>query len=57
MPGIPTLKIDLSHSYGALFAGVVVSVCLFGVTITQSFYFFMNYRDPVLVKLLVASLL
>ncbi|KAL0950550.1 hypothetical protein HGRIS_007357 [Hohenbuehelia grisea] len=48
---------DLGNTMGALMIGVVVSSCLFGVIIVQTFYYFMTYNDPLVIRCTVWILL
>lgn len=45
---------SLNNSFGAYLIGVIVSACLFGVTCTQTWYYFTRYSDGVVLKTWVA---
>jgi len=50
----PVLHLD--NTFGALFIGVVVAGCLWGVTCSQTFMYYRNYtEDPLHLKVLVAA--
>jgi len=49
--------INLNNTFGAFLIGVVVSAVLFGVTCIQTWYYFQNYSDNILVKATVTLLL
>ncbi|KAF8967922.1 hypothetical protein BDZ97DRAFT_1916495 [Flammula alnicola] len=48
---------DLNNTFGAFLIGTVVSAMLFGVTVTQTWYYFQNYSDGILVQAVVPIIL
>ncbi|THU83773.1 hypothetical protein K435DRAFT_784069, partial [Dendrothele bispora CBS 962.96] len=63
MSGLPDRPTPLSQtafeqSYGSAFICMVIGVCLYGISILQSYIYFMKYpEDSIFIKLLVSSLL
>lgn len=55
---VPTASIDLSLSWGSLLAGTFASLILYGVSILQTFIYYVQYpKDRTPLKLLVAVVL
>lgn len=55
---VPTVSIDLSLSWGSLLAGTFASLILYGVSILQTFIYYVQYpKDRTPLKLLVAVVL
>ncbi|KAK0217165.1 hypothetical protein IW262DRAFT_174930 [Armillaria fumosa] len=47
---------SLNGSFGAFLIGVIVSSCLFGVTCTQTWYYYTRYSDSIVLKALVGAI-
>ncbi|KAK0455655.1 uncharacterized protein EV420DRAFT_1644439 [Desarmillaria tabescens] len=47
---------SLNGTFGAYLIGVIVSACLFGVTCTQTWYYFTRYSDVTTLKVWVAAI-
>ncbi|KAK0455660.1 uncharacterized protein EV420DRAFT_1644443 [Desarmillaria tabescens] len=47
---------SLNGTFGAYLIGVIVSACLFGVTCTQTWYYFTRYSDVTILKVWVAAI-
>ncbi|PBK89869.1 hypothetical protein ARMGADRAFT_1083334 [Armillaria gallica] len=48
-------EVSLNSTFGAFLISVIVSSCLFGVTCTQTWYYFTRYSDNIAVKVLVSA--
>ncbi|KDR70329.1 hypothetical protein GALMADRAFT_144642 [Galerina marginata CBS 339.88] len=51
------LTLDLNNTFGAFLIGTLVSSMLFGVTGIQTWYYFQNYSDHILVQSVVLIIL
>ncbi|KAG7449942.1 uncharacterized protein BT62DRAFT_944549 [Guyanagaster necrorhizus] len=47
---------SLNGTFGAFLIGVIMSSCLFGVTCTQTWYYFTRYSDSIAIKALVCTI-
>ncbi|KAK0429636.1 hypothetical protein EV421DRAFT_2042639 [Armillaria borealis] len=47
---------SLNGSFGSFLIGVIVSSCLFGVTCTQTWYYYSRYSDGIVLKALVGTI-
>ncbi|KAK0192772.1 hypothetical protein F5146DRAFT_1191721 [Armillaria mellea] len=47
---------SLNGTFGAVLISVIVSSCLFGVTCTQTWYYFTRYSDSIVMKVLVSAI-
>uniref|UniRef100_A0A0W0G5Z1 DUF6534 domain-containing protein n=1 Tax=Moniliophthora roreri TaxID=221103 RepID=A0A0W0G5Z1_MONRR len=54
---MPDLQPDLGDTFGAILVATVISSCLYGVTCLQTWYYFRNYSDSILIRGVVLVIL
>ncbi|KAF8179174.1 hypothetical protein BJ912DRAFT_983341 [Pholiota molesta] len=51
------ITVDLNPSYGAYLIGTFISNILLGITCLQTYMYFRTYKDNLLIKMMVSTLL